>query len=251
MESNINRVFLTLFMRTFLKADFHTHTKYSIEPKTFAFFEARARHGPEKLISTAIARGLDVLTITDHDTLRGAEIAEKYIKKNNIKDITFVKGEEVSSIEGHVIAVGIEEAIKPNLPAVETIDLIKKQGGAVIIPHPFSPYGMYNFIFNLKRFDGIEVFNPLACLVFGNRRAFNAAKKMGVAPIGSTDAHSLGIVGKVYTKVRCEGNVDSIIKAIKQRKTEACWTVKPHEILTTCLKDTSLFLVSWYGKPKV
>ena len=51
-----------------MKFDLHTHTKYSSD----GIIE------PEKLVKTAIKRGLSGIAITDHDTLNGSLRAKEY-----------------------------------------------------------------------------------------------------------------------------------------------------------------------------
>lgn len=231
--------------------DLHIHTKYSIEPSILGLFAARARYGPEQVISVARKKRLNAVAITDHDTLIGAELGERYIKKNKISDVTLIKGEEVSSREGHILGLGIEEAIKPNLSAEETIDQIRAQGGVVIIPHPFTVYGISNLIFHLKKIHGIEIFNPFASLVVkANKKAEHASLKLDLAQIGSTDAHTLSVIGSIFTRIKGDSDVDSILRAIRQHKTEACWDMNWRGLINNFFKNTALCFVSWYGKPK-
>lgn len=240
-------------MEGIIHADFHMHTKYSIEPRMFKLFEARARYGPKQLIETAKKRGLNAITITDHDTMAGAEIGEKYNKKDKDSDFLVIKGEEISSADGHILGIGMEEAIRPGLPAQETIDRINSQGAVAIIPHPFAPkYGLRRKVFEIKNTDGIEVFNPFTCMVLAaNKKAVEAAKLVGLSEISSTDAHTLDIVGKAYTKIKCDLNVDSVIKAIKSRKTVPFRQVSFVGIWQNVMRNTGLTFVSWYKKPKV
>jgi hypothetical protein len=239
-------------MDDFIKGDFHTHTKYSIEPKTLSIFEARARYGPLDLIKTAIARGLNVLAITDHDTLQGAEIGEKLVKKEGLSDkILLIKGEEISSREGHILGIGINKVIKPGMSAIETIDAIKKQGGVSIIPHPFSPYGIRNIIFNLKKFDGMETVNPFASFSRGNKKAQHMINLFDVASIGSTDAHTLGVIGRVFTKLWCDTDVDSVLNAIRKKQTEAVGNYSFVYPLYNLFRNLGLCFIPWYKRPKV
>jgi len=227
-----------------LRCDFHIHTKYSLEPVMFGIFKTTPLFGPEQLIKHAVKQKLDVIAITDHDTIKGAQIGEKLLKKMKEK-IILIKGEEISTKDGHLIGLGLEENIKPGLTAEESIDKIKKQGGISIAPHPFTPFGLRNKILNLN-LDGIETKNLWAVFLNKNRKANKYAKKMKLAKIGSSDAHSLSAVGKVYTDVTAkQSNVDSILKAIKNRQTVPGSRITPHGAMWTLIKGTCLTLRVW------
>ncbi len=137
------------------KADIHVHTRYSgFEKYSFLHFPESVTD-PLKAVETACRRELDILCITDHNTIKGAVIAQKHAK-----DIEVVVGEEVSSADGEILALFIQEEIKPWLGATETIDLIHEQGGIAVAAHPFSPqcHSLGKKIHNLE-LDGVEVFN--------------------------------------------------------------------------------------------
>jgi len=210
----------------------------------FGIFKTTPLFGPEQLIKHAVKQKLDVIAITDHDTIKGAQIGEKLLKKMKEK-IILIKGEEISTKDGHLIGLGLEENIKPGLTAEESIDKIKKQGGISIAPHPFTPFGLRNKILNLN-LDGIETKNLWAVFLNKNRKANKYAKKMKLAKIGSSDAHSLSAVGKVYTDVTAkQSNVDSILKAIKNRQTVPGSRITPHGAMWTLIKGTCLTLRVW------
>ncbi|MGE0448069.1 MAG: PHP domain-containing protein [Vicinamibacterales bacterium] len=58
---------------TMLRADMHVHTCYSRYNDDIAFLGARDCYStPEQVYATAKARGMDLVAITDHDTIDGA-----------------------------------------------------------------------------------------------------------------------------------------------------------------------------------
>jgi len=203
-----------------LKADFHIHTKYSYEPRILKIFgAARARYGPEAVFKRAKKVGLDVITITEHDTMRSADMASKIAKK--YRDIIYLKGEEITTTKGHLLGLGIEEEIPKGISPEEAVDNIREQGGVSIAPHPFSPYGLKHLIFKLP-LDGMEVLNIWGTAFRSNRRAQMAFLKLDLAEIGASDAHSLSMIGKMYTRVEVkEMTTDAVLRAIKKKQTEA------------------------------
>jgi hypothetical protein len=205
------------------KGDFHVHTKYSKEPGLWGgILKTRAKYGPEELIQNVVKKGLGVIAITDHDTMDGANLGEKLVKKLGLKEkLVLMKGEEITSKGGHVIAVGIEECIPPKLSTEETVDRIHEQGGVAIAPHPFVPFGVGLKVFSVP-FDGIEVRNSWAVALWGNKKAQAVLPSLNIAPIGSSDAHFLAMLGKVFTVLDLKSfSVDGVLKAIRDKQTEA------------------------------
>ncbi len=82
-----------------LRADLHLHTYYS-----------DGRQSPGELISAAAREGVELLALTDHDTMLGCDETEKLAKAANI---VFARGLEVSAYAGeiklHTLAYGVDE----------------------------------------------------------------------------------------------------------------------------------------------
>ncbi len=194
-------------------ADIHTHTRCSGFGRfSFLHFPESVTE-PAKAVEAARRKKLDVLCITDHNTIQGAIIAKKHAA-----GIDVVIGEEISSTDGEILALFIQEEIKPGLGAPETIDLIHDQGGIAIAAHPFSPYcpSLGKKICNLK-LDGVEVFNACHRDAYSNLMAqtFSPGK---LARLGSSDAHSINMIGNGYTIF--EGRTsEELRRSILKRKT--------------------------------
>jgi predicted metal-dependent phosphoesterase TrpH len=194
-------------------ADIHTHTRCSgFGRYSFLKFPESVTE-PAKAVETAQKKRLDVLCITDHNTIQGAIVAKKHAA-----GIDVVIGEEISSADGEILALFIQEEIKPMLGAPETIDLIHDQGGVAVAAHPFSPQcpSLGKKICYLK-LDGVEVFNACYRDVCSNLTAqtFSPGK---LAWLGSSDAHSIDMIGNGYTIF--EGrNSEELRRYILKRKT--------------------------------
>ena len=52
-----------------------------------------------------------------------------------------VIGEEISTLNGHLIGLFLEELVPPGLTAHETIERIHDQGGLAVAAHPSIPFG--------------------------------------------------------------------------------------------------------------
>jgi predicted metal-dependent phosphoesterase TrpH len=90
-------------------------------------------------ILTAVAnRGdLDVIAITDHNEISGSYQARELTAKLNYP-FEVVTGMEVDTIEGHLLALFIENPIPTHQPLVTAITAIHDQGGLAILPHPMN-----------------------------------------------------------------------------------------------------------------
>ena len=66
----------------------------------------------------------------------------------------------MSTISGHLLAIGVTELIEPGMSVDETIDAVHDQGGVAIGDHPFDikNAGMGDLS---RKTDAIEVFNAI------------------------------------------------------------------------------------------
>ena len=147
-------------MEKIMKLELHSHSWYS---RGHILGEENIV-SPVEMVKEARKKGLNGIAITDHNSLESWDS----LKRMKFDDFIIIPGEEISTRQGHLIALGIEEAIDPNQDVLETIDKIHQQGGITIAPHPYdiSKKGIRNF----SRFtDAIEVFKDedelLECLL--------------------------------------------------------------------------------------
>ena len=77
----------------------------------------------EQMVEIAREKGLGAICITDHDDMGLKEYAEEYAEKTGFP--IFV-GIEFFSLQGDIIAFGIEEYPDERIPAQEFIDLVKR-----------------------------------------------------------------------------------------------------------------------------
>ena len=67
---------------------------------------------PEAMVKKAKELGLGALAITDHNTVLGHKEAMAAGKKHGI---LVIPGEEITSKDGHTLAIGVQEAIRPGM----------------------------------------------------------------------------------------------------------------------------------------
>src|SRR5262245_15038763 len=87
-----------------------------------------------QILDAADLAGLDVIAITDHDRIEAA-LAAQALAKTREGAVQVVIGEEVSSRGGHVLALFIEQRIRPWQSLRTTVAQIHDQGGLAIIAH--------------------------------------------------------------------------------------------------------------------
>lgn len=158
------------------------------------------------------AKGLDGIAITEHN----------HFDPPTFDNVIILPGVEISSAEGHIIALGVHEIIPRKLSADETIQKIHDQGGIAIIPHPYDPVSECVKISILKvRPDAVETMNADA-LSFGisNYLARRDARKFNLPQVGSSDSHIPESIGDCYTLIdSATRSVDDILSAIRKGKT--------------------------------
>jgi len=166
---------------------------------------------PYEIVKIAKKRGLDAIAITDHNTVR----IKRFAKKVSKEDFLVIDGEEIDTKDGHLLAIGIEEEIKPGLGLEETLELIHSQGGIGIAPHPFdiAKKGLGN---KAKMCDAVEIKNSLNVDRVADRVAKRFAEKNGISKVGGSDAHFREGIGRCYNLMDCELELDSILKAVRK-----------------------------------
>lgn len=196
------------------KADLHTHTKYSGMSKIRFMRFPDAVSEPAEVVTAAERRGLDVVCVTDHDTVEGA-LRAKQVRS----DVEVVVGEEVSSADGEILGLFVTESIPRGLSAEETIDRIHDLGGVAVAPHPFSSHcsSVEERMFELK-LDGVEMFNAFHRDGYANDLAQRMCRHLPLARTGGSDAHGPMMVGDGYTTF--EGSTaEELRKALVRRET--------------------------------
>lgn len=184
--------------RSWSKADLHIHSNYSNDATASV---------TAILDYVANQTDLRVIAITDHDTIEGALEARQIAGAYGIEVIV---GEEVSTAEGHMLALFIEEELPPHRPAAETIAAVHAQGGLCI---PAHPYGWRVPSMGSARLhercigpncewpiDAIETFNASLWLPQNNRQAGAIARELNIPGCGGSDSHHLPTIGLGYTR---------------------------------------------------
>jgi hypothetical protein len=196
-------------------ADCHIHTDFS-----------DGLHPPRAVVQSAYRHGLSVIAVTDHDTLEGAFRARDYAWTRSDLGVEVIIGEEISTLNGHVLGLFLESFIPPRLSAQRTVELIHRQGGLAVLAHPYNLFvghvkGFPRAIqlLDVIPFDGVETLCLGDALSFwSNAKSHHLESAKKFAALGSSDAHDSEFVG-----MACSGfpgaDAEDLRKAIQDRKT--------------------------------
>jgi hypothetical protein len=184
-----------------LKLDLHVHTVRS--------YDAHTRR--EDLPAIIKSRGLDGVAVTEHNIF----------DPPSFDDALILPGVEISSRDGHIIALGINEMIQPRLPADDTIQRIHNQDGVAIIPHPYDPVCQCIKIARLKtRPDAVETVNADALSFYiSNWLARRDSAKFKLPQVGGSDSHIPQTIGDAYTLIDAKSrDLKDILDGIRSGK---------------------------------
>jgi predicted metal-dependent phosphoesterase TrpH len=175
---------------------------------------------------------LCAIAITDHNTMEGAFRAKELCPKFGLEVIL---GEEIDTQEGHLIGLFLERPINPGKPAEETVEIIHKQGGLAVIPHPMGRGSYCIKRGALRRLlhvvDGIELLNP----TWGGRLSHRSNRVLSerakaISATGGSDAHLTGHIGRAHTLFP-GSTAAELRQALEERATRpggGFWTVSDH-----------------------
>ncbi len=186
-----------------LKWETHCHSVYSNRRKRW--FDAL--NTPREMIESAIRRGLDGMIITDHDTVKGGLAGKKIAR--GINGFHVIPGAEVSSMAGHILAIGIEENIPKGLSLEESVDRIHDFGGVAVASHPFSNRVRPSLGEESLKTDGVEVFNAMN-RVHDNSKALALARSHMQATTAGSDAHWAQAIGSAG--IICDDPLEDIVR---------------------------------------
>jgi len=174
---------------------------------------------------------LDCIAITDHNTIAFAKEMQKKMGKQ------IIVGEEVTTKDGEIIGLFLEEKVNAGISAQETVTAIKKQKGLVYIPHPFETFrkGINENVFQsiIKDIDIVEVFNGRSMQSETRIMANDYANKYHLTTAASSDSHCRLGIGQTYSII---SGVPDRITLISLLKNGTCHEVRAPLLAYLCPK---------------
>ncbi len=198
-----------------LRADLHVHSHHSGFTRTLRMFRSRDCYSsPETVYRAARARGMDLVTITDHDSIDGC--LELLASHPDVSDL--VMGEEIgclvpdTGMRLHLGALGLTESdhrdVQPLRGNVfEAAAFLRSRGVALVLHHPFHFFrGETDARSYLDRLlplvHAVEVRNA-TMLAAHNRLAAAVTRAWSSRRVGETggsDAHVARHIGAAFTE---------------------------------------------------
>ena len=160
---------------------------------------------------------LNVIAITDHDKVSGLREA---VALGPRYGIDVVPGCEISTAQGHLLALYVDRLIPAGLSVFETIRRVGQMGGLCVAPHPEAPGGgMRGSVIRAALADpglakvlvGVETFNSGLVFPRSNQKAQAIGRELGLACLGASDAHTLSMIG--YSATEFEGRSAADLRA--------------------------------------
>lgn len=204
-----------------LRADLHVHSRHSIVNGDLPFLKSRDCYSdPVDVYRTAKARGMDVVTITDHDSIDGClEVLSRLPGADD-----FIVGEEVScrfpdgDVEVHLGVYGMTERLHEDVQRLrgnvfEVMACLRAAGVFFALNHLLHFYRgqmpLDSYLRLLGEVPALEVRNgtmvPAHNLLVERilEEIRESSQGRGAAPLGATagsDAHTLRRIGRTWTE---------------------------------------------------
>lgn len=191
--------------------DCHVHTAASYDSQATV----------ESVVEAALRAPIDGFVVTDHDRI---DAAKRAVTRAEAVGLIGIPGVEVSTADGHLLAIGVEQQPVPGRPLAATIETIRDDGGVAVIPHPFqwTRHGVRPA--GVEDCDGVEVFNAHSLTGVRNWQAGRFAAANGYPQFGGSDAHRPSVIGRGVTHVETgvqDPNPRDVVAAMRAGRTRA------------------------------
>lgn len=217
-----------------MKIDLHCHSEASPDCST-----------PLDLIpGRCIKKKIRIQAITDHNTIWGAQQLKASLEAqagDGSPQVTIIIGEEISTSEGELVGLFLQEKVEGGLTPEETVRRIKEQGGIVLLPHGFDPLKRWRLKSEAVAriaddIDVIETFNARVSRQHWNQAAVLWAKQRNCLMSAGSDAHTLRDIGSAWVDVpsRTIREPRDLVKALEGGVPAGDWT---HPLLAFMYKS--------------
>ena len=170
------------------RADPHCHT-----------FASDGMVTPAQLVQAAVQAKLDLIAVTDHDSMHSVKEAQA---RGAEAGIVVVAGQEITTswpAQTHMLGWFMKRPVKRGMSLADTVDAIHDQGALAIVPHPFMPLyfgsiqpAMLRRLIEKHQLDGIEIMHTVPIGSFRRRQLedfyVRHSDRLG-AEIGGSDCH--------------------------------------------------------------
>jgi len=196
------------------RLDLHNHTDCSADGLMSA----------ASLLETARSRGIDVVAVTDHNSVRGAlQSLELAAADPSLPRV--IPGIELLTAEGEIIGLYVQEDIQPGLSLAESAALIREQGGLVYLPHPYDVFRRGTVARDARGraaelADIIEVVNGRSLSPRATKKAAALAERLAKVRGAGSDAHCRAEVGVACVVVEAGPSRDTLVALLEAGRLE-------------------------------
>lgn len=206
-----------------MRCDLHVHSKCSglVSPPVLRRFSRECYSEPRAVYEQARLRGMDLVTLTDHDTIEGTlEILSL--------PGTFASVELTCELGGgrelHLGVWGLHERQHARLQALRSdaealFAYLAEERLPACVNHPFAaltgPRDADDLHFALQRVRLVEARNSMLP-AHTNTYARRAAEEGGLATVGGSDAHALGSVARAWTEIEGARSVADFLEGLRR-----------------------------------
>ena len=217
-----------------MRADLHVHSYHSLQSGNMRFLKSRDCYSrPDDVYRTAKARGMDLVTITDHDSIGGC--LEYLDRHPDARD--FFISEEVScrlpqgDVEVHLGVYGLDERLHRELQPLrrdvfEVIARLREAGVFFVLNHLLHFYRrqlpLEEYLRLLDEVPGLEARNGTMIAAHNELVEFIATRwgSGALSQVGGSDAHTLRRVGRTWTEAPGE-DIAGFLTSLRARRSRA------------------------------
>jgi predicted metal-dependent phosphoesterase TrpH len=203
---------------------------------------------PQALYGRLKQRGMDLVTVTDHDSIDAVEELRRYPDFFLSEEVTCIMP---SGTEMHAGVYGISEHDHVELQRRRT-DIQSLLAYAVenrlfvTVNHLYSsltgPRAEDDFAVFARDFHGVETLNG-QMLKWANRLAEDFARRYNKPEVGGSDSHTLGGVARTFTEVRGARNAQEFLAGMRRGQSIAIGESGDYFKLTSAILDIGGSLV--------
>ncbi len=229
------------------KADLHCHSRHSGQAKHLRFLRCRDSYSqPLDVYRTAKQRGMDLVTITDHNSIEGC--LEVLNRLGKLPD--FIMGEEVTASfpefrhDAHVGVYGHNEAQHREIQKLarngrELVGYLRRNNLLFVLNHFFHGFSdrarvrpfaeaMANLfdVFEIRNGSQQQEHNTFIEDLLDRLRN-GSARNRPVGRVGGSDAHTLRRIGRTFTASPARSR-DEFLNDIRAGRTQVFGTHSNH-----------------------
>ena len=234
-----------------MRCDLHVHTRHSgmCNIPGFNRFCRESYNDPEAVYQTLKRRGMDLVTVTDHDSIDAAEHLRHYPDFFLSEEVTCTTP---SGTEIHVGVYGIEERHhmqlqrkRHDVPALAAY--LREQKLLFSINHVFSSLTGRRTELDFELFE--DLFPAMETLNghipdINNRAARQLANDWQKAAVGGSDAHTLETLALTYTEVPGVTGMSAYLEGVRHGRGQVAGASGNYLKLTRAVLGIGSSLVS-------